>query len=111
MDVENKAVPTRVAVKKASARAQQEERRRLEAEIKQKTLEDKMMRLASRRAKDAGDDNGGAIGNLALLLSQKACAERLSTTAHVISLPPGITLKDDTMTKTKAFLSTMPSLT
>ena len=104
------AVPTRLAVKKASTRAQQEEKRRLETEIKQKTLEDKMMRLASRRAKDAGDADGGAIGNLALLLSQKACAERLSTTHAVTTLPPGVTLKDDTMTKTRAFLSTMPSL-
>lgn len=104
------SVPTRLMVKKASTRAQTEEKRRVEMEIKQKTLEDKMMRLSSRRNQAEGGDDS-AIGNLALLLSQQACAERLSTTHTVMTLPPGVTLKDDPMTKTKAFLTTMPALT
>ncbi len=104
------SVPTRLTVKKASTRAQTEEKRRVEMEIKQKTLEDKMMRLSSRRNQIEGGDDS-AIGNLALLLSQQACAERLSTTHSVLTLPPGVTLKDDPMTKTKAFLTTKPALT
>lgn len=47
----------------------------------------------------------------ARLNAQKAMAKRLSTFPAPGTLPEGVTLRDDVMTKTKAFLDKMPKLT
>jgi hypothetical protein len=49
-------------------------------------------------------------GNIAMLRAQKAMAERLSTIGRT-NLPDGVSLHDDPMSKTNAFLNQMPSLT
>ena len=46
----------------------------------------------------------------ARLNAQKAMAKRLSTFPAPVTLPEGVTLRDDAMTKTKAFLEKMPHL-
>ena len=57
-----------------------------------------------------GGGEDSAIGNLAMLRAQKAMAERLSTMSRT-NLPEGISLHDDPMSKTIAFLNQMPALT
>jgi hypothetical protein len=41
---------------------------------------------------------------------QKHAADRLCTTKKLVTLPPGITLRDDVMDKTTAFLKNLPDL-
>lgn len=47
----------------------------------------------------------------ARLNAQKAMAKRLSTFPAPVTLPEGVTLRDDVLTKTVAFLEKMPKLT
>ncbi len=42
--------------------------------------------------------------------AQKAAADRLCTTKSVPTLPEGVTLRDDPMAKTNAFLTSLPKL-
>jgi hypothetical protein len=57
----------------------------------------------------AADDAG--IGATAKLKAQKVSADRLSVGHKVPTLPDGVTLRDDPMTKTIAFLNSHPKLT
>ena len=57
-----------------------------------------------------GPDDVGGLATLAKLKAQKSMAERLSTTHNLATLPDGIYLSDDVMTKTNAFLNTKPDL-
>ena len=58
-----------------------------------------------------GGDDGGAMENLAQIKAQRASAERMCTVKSLPTLPEGSTLRDDVMTKAKAFLTKMPDLT
>ena len=64
--------------------------------------------MALGRSAAAADDGG--IDNLAAFKAQKAAAERLCTTQSLPTLPEGVKIRDDVMTKTKAFLTKMPDL-
>jgi hypothetical protein len=68
---------------------------------------DRMME--NKISKDSGGDDSN-YGLTAALKAQKASAERLSTTAKPPTLPDGVTLRDDPMTKTVAFLHSNPDL-
>lgn len=57
---------------------------------------------------DKGEDPN--IGLTAQLKAQKASAERLCTTKSVPTLPDGVTLRDDSMTRTIAFIQAVPKL-
>lgn len=59
--------------------------------------------------KDKGDDPNMLI--TAQLKAQKASADRMCTTKAVPTLPDGVTLRDDCMTKTIAFIHAIPKLT
>lgn len=67
-------------------------------------MENKAAASAALGAEDAG------IGLTAALKAQRASADRLSVGHTVPTLPEGVTLRDDPMTKTNAFLSKMPKL-
>lgn len=99
-------VPTRAAVKKSSERTSQEFQRKEELEVRRKTLAESMARG---RAKGGATDDDH-IAHVARLKAQNAMANRLCTIKALPTLPEGVTLRDDTMTKTNAFLTKMPML-
>lgn len=100
-------VPNRMAVKKISVNTVQDAHR-------QKELQDRKVKLAetlkSQRAAASADDIEGAIANAARLTAQRESTKKLSTFPQIPTLPPGVTLRDDAMTKTKAFLTHVPEL-
>lgn len=116
-------VPSRVAVKKISSRVELDAKRKEEMAARRKRLQDRM----ENKGKDAGADD--SFGITAKLKEQKAYADkyalirfffcfilisffvRLCTTKSVPTLPDGVTLRDDPMTKTQAFLKSLPKLT
>lgn len=73
------------------------------------------------KGKGGGDEGGGGGGAAptddagmlltAKLKAQKESGARLSVGHKVPTLPDGVTLRDDPMTKTIAFLNSMPKLT
>jgi E3 ubiquitin-protein ligase DOA10 len=115
-------VPSNKSVKRSSERTTVEAARKLENEKKLKrfvvciiflTVSDIFLsrlqeRMALGRSAAAVDDGG--IGGLAAYKAQKAAADRLCTTQSLPTLPPGVKIRDDVMTKTKAFLTVMPDL-
>ena len=98
---EEEPVATRINVKHVSAHRTNSHNKKVEAEIRHKLLQET---LKSRNSDDA------EMANKAKLMQQKAMALRLSTFPAPVTLPEGITLRDDAMTKTKAFLEKMPKL-
>lgn len=102
----NNKVPSRVAVKKASAQMNMEAKRKQDMEARRKRL---LERMENKGGGDGQDDS--RIGQTAKLKAQKASAERLCVTAKPPTLPDGVTLRDDPMTKTIAFLNSRPKLT
>lgn len=102
----NNKVPSRVAVKKASAQMNMEAKRKQDSEARRKRL---LERMENKGGGDGQDDS--RIGQTAKLKAQKASAERLCVTSKPPTLPDGVTLRDDPMTKTVAFLNSMPKLT
>lgn len=98
---EEDVVPSRLNVKKLSVKAKQDAVRKKEQEYRRKKLSENMRTGAM--------DNSG-IGNAARSRSQVESASRLSTIFHPPTLPEGVTLRDDPMTKTKAFLTHLPDL-
>jgi hypothetical protein len=98
-------LPTRNIVKKNSLRTSQEFHRKEELEARRLRLANAM---ATRNASKQVDDDG--IDHAARLKAQNAMAHRLCTIKAPPTLPEGSTLRDDTMTKTVAFLTKMPKL-
>ncbi len=98
-------LPTRNIVKKNSLRTSQEFHRKEEMEARRQRLATAM---ATRNASKQVDDDG--IDHAARLKAQNAMANRLCTIKAPPTLPEGSTLRDDTMTKTIAFLTKMPKL-
>ena len=98
-------LPTRNIVKKNSLRTSQEFHRKEEMEERRQRLATAM---ATRNASKQVDDDG--IDHAARLKAQNAMANRLCTIKAPPTLPEGSTLRDDTMTKTIAFLTKMPKL-
>eukprot|EP00596_Hydrurales_sp_CCMP1899_P005223 CAMPEP_0119049066 /NCGR_PEP_ID=MMETSP1177-20130426/62581_1 /TAXON_ID=2985 /ORGANISM="Ochromonas sp, Strain CCMP1899" /LENGTH=721 /DNA_ID=CAMNT_0007025819 /DNA_START=48 /DNA_END=2209 /DNA_ORIENTATION=+ len=85
-------VPTRLTVKKASTRAQQEAKRKEDLSVRSKRLNERMKAGSSQTSGGGGEDS--ALGNIAMLRAQKAMAERLSTIGRT-NLPDGVSLHDD----------------
>lgn len=100
--------PSRLLVKAESDRDQMRCKRNEEVEARKKKLLERMAMGKSQTA--TGDDLGG-IADLAIVKAQKHTADRLCTTKSLPTLPDGITLRDDVMKKSKAFLQIQPNLT
>ena len=96
-----KAPASRLQVKNASANRAHAHNKMVEAAERRKLLKET---LASQNSDDA------ALALKAKLMQQKAMGQRLSTFPAPATLPEGVTLRDDPMTKTKAFLTKMPKL-
>lgn len=95
------AVNSRVQVKNISQSRTNAHNRMLEKAERRRLLKET---LASQNSDDA------ALANKAKLMQQKEMGLRLSTFPAPVTLPEGVTLRDDPMTKTKAFLTKMPKL-
>lgn len=100
-DDAEKAPSSRLQVKHASASRAHAHNKMVEAAERRKLLKET---LASQNSDDA------ALALKAKLMQQKAMGQRLSTFPAPVTLPEGVTLRDDPMTKTKAFLTKMPKL-
>ena len=98
---EETPVATRNVVKHVSAHRTNAHNKKVEMAIRKQLLKETM---ASVGTSDA------ALEQKAKLIQQTQCALRLSTFPAPVTLPEGITLRDDPMTKTKAFLEKMPKL-
>ena len=94
-------VNSRVQVKNISQSRTNAHNRMLEKAERRRLLKET---LASQNSDDA------ALANKAKLMQQKEMGLRLSTFPAPVTLPEGVTLRDDPMTKTKAFLTKMPKL-
>ena len=94
-------VNTRVQVKNISQARTNAHNRKLEKQERRRLLKET---LASQNSDDA------ALAMKAKLMQQKEMGLRLSTFPAPVTLPEGVTLRDDPMTKTKAFLTKMPKL-
>lgn len=103
MMAEDPAIPTRILVKKNALRTSQEFTRKQEMEIRRKKL------LEVQKLGKSGEDDAG-MALAAKLKTQSAMANRLCTIKNIPTLPEGITLRDDVMTKTTAFIEKMPKL-
>jgi hypothetical protein len=99
--IEEEPVSTRSSVKNISKHRTNQHNKKVESEIRRKMIQETM------RSAESSDD---ALANKAKLIQQKAMALRLSTFPAPVTLPEGVTLRDDPMTKTKAFLEKMPKL-
>jgi len=96
--------PSRLAVKKSSVHSVNEAHRKEDMEKRKIAL---AARLASRNT-GGGDDDEKGIADAARLTAQRESAKKLSTFPQPPTLPPGTTLRDDAMAKTKAFLEHKP---
>ena len=94
-------VNSRVQVKNLSQSRTNAHNRMIEKAERRRLLKET---LASQNSDDA------ALANKAKLMQQKEMGLRLSTFPAPVTLPEGVTLRDDPMTKTKAFLTKMPKL-
>jgi hypothetical protein len=96
-----KGPSNRLQVKHASASRAHAHNKQVEAAERRKLLKET---LASQNSDDA------ALALKAKLMQQKETGQRLSTFPAPVTLPEGVTLRDDPMAKTKAFLTKMPKL-
>lgn len=114
---------TRQLVKKKAEKEDQERRRADEMDARKKKLAERMASGSSsskKAAAPAEDEDGKAaapavdpeliLANYARLKKQRAMANRLCTIQAPITLPEGVSLRDDIMTKSTAFLTKMPKL-
>lgn len=92
----------RVAVKKSSSRITADAHRKEAQEHRRKKLAERM------GAHNETDESG--LANMAKFKAQQQAMENLSYHMHPPSLPKSVTLRDDPMTKTQAFLTHMPDL-
>ena len=100
-------VPTRLTVKKSSVNSILDAHRKEDMEIRKKKLAE---RLATRQIAMAGSDDEQGLANAARLKAQQESTKKLCTFPAPPTLPPGLTLRDDAMTKAKSFLSHIPDL-
>lgn len=98
-------VPSNRSVKRSSDRTTADALKKIELDKRQKRLQE---RMALGRSAAAADDGG--IDGLATYKAQKAAAARLCTTRSLPTLPEGVKIRDDVMTKTKAFIAKLPDL-
>lgn len=80
----------------------------LDATRKEKE-ETRSKKLAERLTTHVESDESG-LANMAKFKAQQASSSRLAVHHHPPTLPSTVTLRDDPMTKTQAFLSCMPDL-
>ena len=92
----------RVAVKKTSSRITNDAHRKMAQEQRRKKLAERM------GAQGEMDESG--LANMAKYKAQQQAMDGLSYHMHPPTLPKSVTLRDDPMTKTQAFLSNMPDL-
>lgn len=104
-DAGAEGIPSRIVVKNNSFQTTIEAQKKSELEIRRKRLQD---RLAGQAANES--DLGAGISSIARLKAQKSMAERLSTVKYLTTLPTGVMISDDVMTKTEAFLHQTPDL-
>jgi len=102
-------VPSRLAVKKHSAQVSLEAKRKEEMEVRRKKLMDRMENKGEKSA-DGEKQDDARIGLTAKYKAQKASGDRLSIGHKPPTLPDGVTMRDDPMTKTIAFLNAVPKL-
>jgi hypothetical protein len=71
--------------------------------------ESRSKKLAERLVTQVDADESG-LANMAKLKAQQSSSTRLAVHHHPPTLPATVTLRDDPMTKTQAFLTCMPDL-
>jgi len=108
--VDDAKILSRLVVKKISAQTSQEAKRKEDMQIRRKKLLDRMEKKGEDAAGDEKQDDA-RIALTAKFKAQKASGNRLSVDKAVPTLPDGVTLRDDPMTKTIAFLQAVPKLT
>jgi len=104
LDIVDEMVPSRAFLKLSSGRQHSEMLRKREQEKRRKKMAELM----------AGADDGenaAAKAGAARKRAQEAAAYRLSSQPSPPGFPPGLTLKDGAMERSKAFLTQMPTLT
>lgn len=95
---------TRNLVKRSSARTTQEA-------IRKHQIESRTKKLAERMQVAGGEqDEGGRIAEVAKHKAQVIAMQNLSAHHHPATLPEGVTIRDDPLKKTVAFLTKMPDL-
>lgn len=92
----------RLAVKKTSGRITNDAHRKIAQEQRRKKLAERM------GAQGEMDESG--LANMAKYKAQQQAMDGLSYHMHPPTLPKTVTLRDDPMTKTHAFLTNMPDL-
>jgi hypothetical protein len=92
----------RLTVKKASGRITSDAHRKIAQEARRKKLAERM------GAQGETDESG--LANMAKFKAQQQAMDGLSYHMHPPTLPKTVTLRDDPMTKTQAFLTNMPEL-
>mmetsp|Transcript_34937 Transcript_34937/g.65185 ORF Transcript_34937/g.65185 Transcript_34937/m.65185 type:complete len:706 (+) Transcript_34937:111-2228(+) len=92
----------RLAVKKTSSRITNDAHRKIAQEQRRKKLAERM------GAQGEMDESG--LANMAKYKAQQQAMDGLSYHMHPPTLPKTVTLRDDPMTKTHAFLTNMPDL-
>ena len=92
----------RLAVKKTSSRITNDAHRKIVQEARRKKLAERM------GAQGEVDESG--LANMAKFKAQQQAMEGLSYHMHPPTLPKTVTLRDDPMTKTQAFLTNLPEL-
>lgn len=92
----------RLVVKKASSRITSDAHRKIAQEQRRKKLAERM------GAQGEVDESG--LANMAKYKAQQQAMDELSYHMHPPTLPKTVTLRDDPMTKTQAFLTHMPDL-
>lgn len=92
----------RLTVKKTSSRITSDAHRKIAQEQRRKKLAERM------GAQGEVDESG--LANMAKFKAQQQAMEGLSYHMHPPTLPKTVTLRDDPMTKTQAFLTNMPDL-
>ena len=92
----------RLTVKKTSSRITSDAHRKMAQEQRRKKLAERM------GAQGEVDESG--LANMAKYKAQQQAMDGLSYHMHPPTLPKTVTLRDDPMTKTQAFLTNMPDL-
>jgi hypothetical protein len=108
--VDEDADGARLHLRSASERLSQRETNRIEAESRRKKLLERIEQTKGTRDGGGAPGDDAKIGLTAKRKTQRAAAERLSVMSKVATLPEGVTLRDDPMTKTIAFLHADPGL-
>ena len=83
---------------------------RITADANRREKEDARTKKLNEKMNTQGEGDEGALANIAKLKGQQAAMANLSIHRHPSTLPPTVTLRDDPMTKTQAFLACMPDL-